>query len=529
MKFSNKIAKKVMVAGLLAIVLAVSGCTSKNDVAAESLDSKSQPAEEIKDEIKKPVLHLEGEDVGLPNPFKHSKRGPGIGRMQLLYDSLLEKDENGNIPWLAESWKTSEDGTIYTFSMQKSALWHDGTPLTANDVEFTLSYYKEHPPVDNGLLSNGEYIVTSTKVIDDYTIEVTTNHFDNTYLTKIGGVRILPKHIWENVSDPAEYTAEGATIGSGPYMLEAYDAAHGTYRYVAFEKYWGLTPAASAIEWIPVSESVLAFENNEIDLINATADVLPRYESDSTYTIKSAPSYHSYRLMMNMEAVASLQDKNLRKAIAYGINREELVDKIARGEATISSMGYVPTYSKWYNPNVEKYEYNESKALELLGGKNYSFKLLTDNTAQGTKTAELIKLSLEKVGINVTVESVEAKTRDNAVNTGEYELLLINSGGMGGDPDYLSAVYGKTAKTIIGYSNNEVYELIAKQSVEQSEDAREEMIFDLQEKIADDVPMIMLFGATDNFVYRSETYDGWMFRYDHSKCDHNKLSYLIRK
>lgn len=517
-----------MIAGLLSVVLVlgIAGCSQKT--ADVTIDSKEQKVENSTDAA--PItLHMAGEDTGLPNPFKHAPRGPGMSKMQLLYDTLLEKDENGDIPWLAKSWNVNDDGTVYTFQMQENALWHDGTPLTAEDVAFTLSYCKEHPPVSNDLLVGGEYIVTEAKALDTYTLEVTFNRFDHTYLTKIGGVRILPKHIWENVSDPAAYTGEDATIGSGPYKLDSYDAQQGAYRYVAFEQYWGLKPAASAIEWVPVSDSVLAFENKEIDLINAPADILSNYQNNTEYTVKTAHSYHSYRLMMNMEAVEELQDVNLRKALAYGINRQELVDKVARGAAMISSQGYVLSVSPWYNENVEKYDYNQDKARELLGGKTYSFSLLTDNSADGMKVAELIKLSLAEIGIEVTVKSVESKTRDNAVKTGEYELLIINSGGMGGDPDYLRTVYGEGAGTIKGWANPEIAALAKEQAAEQDTSSRKDIIFELQERIADEVPMIMLYGAMDNYVYRSETYNGWMFRYDHSKCDHNKLSYLIRE
>lgn len=516
----NKSKGKKIIAGvgLILLMLGIAGCSKQI----------SQPETE-KSETKDLVLHLAGGDNGLPNPFRHTPRGPGMAKMQLLYDSLLEKDENGIIPWLAKSWDINEDGTVYTFHLQENACWHDGEPLTAEDVAFTFTYEKEHPPVVNDLLVGEEYMVTQTNVIDDHTVEVTLNHFDNTFLEKIGSVRILPKHIWEQVSDPASYDGEDAVIGSGPYQLESYDAGQGAYRYTAFEDYWGLKSAAKAIEWIPVSDQVLAFENEEIDLINATADLLPKYQSDSNNTVKTSPSFHSYRLMMNMEAVPELQDRNLRKALAYGIDRQELVDKVARGSASISSMGYVPTYSKWYNKEIEQYDYNQDKARELLGGKTYQFVLLTDNSQSGIKAAELIKLSLEKIGVEVTVESVESKTRDNAIKTGEYELLLVNYGGLGGDPDYLRSYFGKDSGTIPGWSNDEIYALIEKQAVEPDEEKRKEIVDKLQGEIADEVPMIMLFGMKDNFVYRSNYYNGWMFRYDHSKCDHNKLSYLIRQ
>ncbi|WRS28672.1 ABC transporter substrate-binding protein [Oscillospiraceae bacterium MB08-C2-2] len=521
-----------LLAGLLYLVLTagLAGCGQEPAAPSSVPQAQSSASEAVATPEAEPVtLRLAGGDTGLPNPFKHAARGPGMSKMQILYDSLLEKDENGEIPWLAKSWEISSDGTVYTFHMQENAVWHDGKPLTAEDAVFTLAYYKDHPPVSNDLLVGSEYIVTDAKALDTYTLEVTFNRFDHTYLTKLGNMRIIPKHIWENVDDPIAYDGKDATIGSGPYKLDTYDAQQGAYRYVAFEQYWGLTPAAEAIEWVPASDSVLAFENGEIDLINAPADILPNYQNNPKYTVKTAHSFHSYRLMMNMESVEELRDVSLRQALVYGINRQELVDKAARGSAMISSQGYVLPVSGWYNQNTPKYDYNADTARALLDGKTYSFKLLTDNSADGMKVAELIKLSLADIGVKVTVESVESKTRDNAVNTGEYELLLINSGGMGGDPDYLRIVYGEGAKTIKGWSSPEIAALIKEQAAQQDEGKRKELIFEIQEKIAAEVPMILLHGAMDNFVFRPETYDGWMFRYDHSKCDHNKLSYLVRK
>jgi peptide/nickel transport system substrate-binding protein len=474
------------------------------------------------------TLRLAGGNIGTPNPFQHTTRGPGIFRTWLVYDALLEVDETGEIPWLAKDWDVSEDGTVYTFNLQENALWHDGEPLTAEDVAFTFTYYQEHLPVFHSLLANGEYIVAGTQVIDEHTVEVTLTHFDNTFLKSVGLARILPAHIWENVADPVAYAGEGLTVGSGPYMVDTYNVEQGAYRYVAFEDYWGLTPAVEAIEWVPVSDSVLAFENEEIDLLTASVDILPRYEDDSQYTVESVSSLHSYRLMMNMEAVSAFADVNVRKAIAYAINYQELVDTVARGGAIISSMGYVPMESAWYNPDTQQYDYNPEEAKALLDGQTYDFKLLTDNSPDSTKTAEMIKIYLEEVGINVQVESVERKTRDSAIRTGEYELLLNYIGGMGGDPDYLRNVYGAEAGTILGWSNERVFELLRAQAVEKDPEVRKAMIDEVQEIISDEVPMIMLHGNVMNYVYRQDKYDRWMCRYDHNMFNHNKLSYLIR-
>ena len=513
----------------VASLFLLSGCQTEAAAGGE-LTTEGTPNLEEKTNLETDLtLRLQGGDTGLPNPFRHLARGPGMSKMQLLYDSLLEKDEEGLIPWLASDWTTSDGGKVYTFKMQPNVKWHDGTPLTAEDAAFTFEYYKSHPPVLNDLMVDGVYFVTDAVALDAETLQVSVNQFDNTYLEKLGNVRILPKHIWSSIDDPAAYTGEDATIGSGPYKLDVYDAQQGAYRYLAFDDYWGLKPAASAIEWVPVSDRILAFENNEISLINASADLIESYKANAAYSVKSAYSNHSYRLMMNMETVPELQDVNLRRALAYGIDRQALVEKVARGAAIVSSMGYVPETSAWYNPAIEGYAYDPEKAKSLLDGRSYAFKLLTDNSAEGVKTAELIKLDLEAIGIDVTVESVESKTRDHAVSTGTYELLLINFGGMGGDPDYLRTIYGKGTETIKGWSDEKVSELAVSQAMEADADVRKEIIFELQERIADEVPMVILYGAVDNFVFKPTEYDGWMFRYDHSKCDHNKLSYLIRE
>lgn len=520
-----KIARSISLMFLI-LVLLVTGCSTK-EVNQETTEDMEEEAT---------ILRLAGSDTGLPNPFKHLTRGPGLSKMQILYDSLMEKDENGNIPWLAKSWEISGDGTMITFKLQDDILWHDLTPMTSEDIAFTFSYYKDHPPVYNDLLVDGDYIVESTNIIDEKTIEVKLNDYDNNYLSKIGFTRIIPKHIWENVDDPITYEGEGATVGSGPYMLETYDPAQGMYRYTAFENYWGLTPGAEAIEWIPVSDNILAFDNGEIDLTTVTADVVQRYEKNENFEVKEVYSYHSYRLMMNMEKIVDLKDKNVRKALAYAIDTDELIEKVARGAGLKSSMGYVPSISPWYNENIAQYDYNPAKAKDLLDGRTYSFKLLTGNAPEEIKIAELMKLTLADVGIDLQVESVESKTRDKAVRTGDYDLLLIYSGRMGGDPDYLRSIYAAQSTgtsmslaTIKGYSNEGIIELAGLQAIEKDENTRKNMIFEMQEIIADDVPMIMLFGKMDLYVYRPDQYDGWMGRYDHNKLDHNKLSYLIRE
>ena len=99
--------------------------------------SMNVAAEETSYEVE--TLKLEGgTDWGTPNPFLHQSRGPGQAKMKLVYGSLMEKDENGDIGWLAESW--SVDGNVFTFKLKEGLTFHDGEALTTEDVAFSLDY-----------------------------------------------------------------------------------------------------------------------------------------------------------------------------------------------------------------------------------------------------------------------------------------------------------------------------------------------------------------------------------------------------
>ncbi len=522
----GNIKKIFSISTFVLLVFVCMGC-STTAVSKDAVESKVEK-NEAKEEL---VIRLQGGDYGLPNPYKHYSRGPGTAKMNFIYDSLIEKDENGNIPWIAKSWEVSEDGLNYTFEIEDNITWHDGEKLTVEDIKFTFDYYRDHSPVSNALISSGEYMIKRTEVIGDNKVEIIVNQANADNITKIGCMRIIPKHIWEDVEDPTNFEGKGNVMGCGPYIMTEYNPEQGIYRFEAFKDYWGLKQRVDAIEFVPVSDSVLDFENEEIDLISASPDILSRYENDGAYKVEKKSPYHTYKLMMNMGKREELLDVNVRKAIAYAIDRQDLIDKVERGFAVMGSMGYVPKVHPFYNKDVEQYIYNTEKSKELLNGKKFSFKMLVGNNEKEVKLAELMKLSLAEVGIDIEIKSVDSKARDSAAKEYNYELLLMHHGGLGADPGYLKDIYGSNGKgssALPGYTNKEIEELAKQQQTELDEKKRKNMIFKLQELIADDVPLILLYSEDVHYVFRPEKYDGWMYRYDNFKTTHNKLSYLER-
>lgn len=496
------------------------------------------------------VIRLAGDDWGLPTPYAHYPRGPGGFKMALIFDSLLERDEHGLIPWLAEKYELSVDGLTYRFTLRSGVTWQDGTPLTSADVKFTFEYTLKHPMVWSYVTADD---LERIDVTGEREITFTAKKPIAPLLYNLGITRILPKHIWETVENPKEFTAPEALIGTGPYCLTDYSKEHGSYRLEANPQFWGPAPRVKVIEFVPVSEALLAFEQGEIAQTEIPPDVLPRFQKDDSCKIVQNPAFWGYRLLLNMQNNPVLQAKAVRQALHYAIDKQALVEKIARGAAVVGSPGILPRDHVWYNPQAAYQGVDLKKAEELLAsagfgtlnadrirqnerGETLSFTVLVGGGAE-VRIGEVLKEQLAKIGVQLTVQSVDTKTRDTMVRENQYQLALLGHGGWGGDPDYLRERFGDqpkgglspSASRLHGYRNETLLALLNEQYITVDPEKRKALIFKLQEMLADEVLEIPLYNTASYTAYRPQEYDGWMFMFDHHSLSHSKLSYLSRE
>ncbi|MDQ2085594.1 ABC transporter substrate-binding protein [Herbivorax sp. ANBcel31] len=502
---------KIFILSTVVLTLGLTGCSNSQNLRNDSIEKPT-------------VVNLEGGDWGYPTPFSHYSRGPGMYKMTLIFDSLLERGEEGYIPWLAKEWSVSKDGCRYTFVLRENIKWQDGKDMTADDVVFSYNYYKENPPVFNDLTVDGKTFIDSVKALDSRTVEFEVEKPMATLLGKIGGMRIIPEHIWESVEDPLNYNKPEAVTGTGPYLLTDYSREQGAYKFEAFEDFWGPVQKVDTLRFVPVSENVLAFDRDEIDITRITTDIISKYSDENKYTIIKNPAFWGYRLIFNMDKRPELLDVNVRKAFAHAIDKNELVEKVARGAAVSASPGYLPVDHIWYNDGVVDYKFDIEQAKNLINENNLSFSLLVGNSNQEVRIAELIKISLEKAGIDIKVRSVDSKSRDAAIKDGNYEIVLNGHGGWGNDADILRTVFA--SGEIRGYDNDKINELAKKQLYEMDIEKRKDIVYSFQEVIAEEIPILPLYNTTGYSVFRHSKYDGWKYMFNHHEVTHNKLSYL---
>jgi len=440
-------------------------------------------------------------DWGYPSPYTHYSRGPGYIRMNLIFETLVWKDDSDFVPALAKDWEYVEAENAYIFELRDDVKWHDGTDFTAEDVVFTFNYTNQHPYqwVDSSL-------VESAEAIDEHTVKLYLSQLYAPFLQNVAGTQpIIPKHIWQNVTEPENFTDAQAVIGTGPYTLADYSQEHGTYLYKAYSDYYLGRPAMDELKFVKISEAMIpsALEQGLVNAGDVPPEIISELE-EAGLTILTAPYAWNAKLMINHQK-EPLSSKQFRQALAYAINRTALVEITQMGHALAGSPGMIPPTSSWYNPNTPQYEYDPVRAKQLLEGLNYTLenayftkggeelKLELIAEADFKEVGQFVKGQLEALGIKIEFSTLEAKTVDARVEAWDFDLSIYGHGGLY-EPSVLHTVIVEEGFNSARYHSNETLnQLLEAQLSEMDAEERKELVWQIQEIYAEDLPALTLY------------------------------------
>lgn len=444
-----------------------------------------------------------------------------------IFDSLISFDVETGEPrgQLAKNWTNSADGLQYDFEIRTDAKFHDGKPLTIEDVKFSYDVIKD-PKTNAAHLQNYFKNFERAEIISPTKIRF---HLSQVYfrnLIMLGLVEIFPKHIYGK-GDFNLNPANRAPIGSGPYKFSKWESG----RLIELERhtdYWGNNDPFwkdrynfnRLIYKIIAEDSVanLALKKGDIDAMDPTPEqyfkelVGPEIEKNFYKLSYTTEDGNGFRYLGWNLSKPLFQSKNLRQALAMALPRESLSKTLFEGQAKLAA-GPFPMGSPKTDPTVKPFAYDLTKALELLeadgwkdsdgdglldkGGKKLSFELLfVSQAADVERIAVTFQESLKRLGIDLKLKTLEWTVFLKNVQERKFDSIMMAWGSsLDSDPYQVwhSSQIAGGGSNYVGFKNARVDELLEKARTTLDREKRNEMYREFSRIVADEAPYLFIF------------------------------------
>lgn len=454
-----------------------------------------------------------------------------------VYETLVDYDENFNyVPALATEFEVSPDGMIYTFKLSGKARWHDGQPLTSEDVKFTIEMIKEF---ELGTFAAYVDAIAKVETPDPQTVIVTMSEPLATQLSNFRSLYIVPKHIWSQFKSSEEILEfpNQPIIGSGPFQFVEYNQDQ-YVRLAANTEYWKGRPYVDQfiIRWYQNGEAaVQALKAGEVDAIeDVPGNLLPTLQQDPNISTLTAKSFWFHEVIINSlkgsKGNPLLLDPAIRQAMAHATDKEFIVKTVMQGQGVPGLAVISPANTEWFNSEIKNYEFDLDKARQILeaagyidrdgdgvreskDGQKLEFRFNVVNEAQSFRAGQLLSEWWKQVGIIANPEATEdlsslvyADDDEDGVVDHNFDLLIWS---WSGEPDPDFNLWTMTTGQIgewqdAGYSNPEYDELYEAQRREMDPAKRRQMVWRMQELLMRDIPYIVLWSPIRVQAYRSD-------------------------
>lgn len=431
----------------------------------------------------------------------------------LIFSSLVELDAQ-RIPRgdLAEKWETP-DPVTYIFHLRSGVKFHDGRQLTSADVKYTFDSI-----LDRSITSPKRGSLALIQSIDAPDASTVIFHLKEPYagfLWEIArpAIGIVPAGSGVDFS--------GRLTGTGPFRFVSAEQDDNVI-LDSNRDYFGGAPQISRVQFRVVPEAIVrALElrkgSADVEVNSLTADMIPVLRQQPTLDVTDNPGTNYQYLAFNLEN-ATLAKREVRQALAYATNRDEIIKYLYRGQARPAD-GPLPNSSWGYDPDIRKYEYNPQQAEQLLdaagfprqpamGGMRIKLSLKTTTEESSRLLATVLQEQWRKVGIDLDVRPLEFATLFSDMARGSFEIFTLRWIGANNDPDtFFEYVFDSRKIPPSGanrghYRNPEVDALLDRARVESDREKRRELFSKVQKIIAEDLPYVSLWFMDNVSVHR---------------------------
>ncbi|MFR9775727.1 ABC transporter substrate-binding protein [Micromonospora sp. MS34] len=420
--------------------------------------------------------------------------------LENVYDTLVEPDANLKmVPSLATGWTTSDDQLTWTFTLRDGVKFSDGTPLDAEDVVYSF----------NRIITqklNTAYKFATVKSVtakDPTTVVITLNAPTPNLLANLGGFKGVAIVDKANVESGEVKTKP---VGSGPFKVGSYTSGD-SIKLVRNDTYWGTKPKLDGVTYTFVKDPTVALQNLQSGQVQWTDNLppqqVPSLKDSGELTVKSAPSSDYWYLALN-QARKPYRDVNVRRAIAFALDREAITKAAKFGLATVNQTA-IPKNSAYYY-DYAPYTHDPAKAKQLLaqaGVNGLTMDLMVTSEYPETVTAaQVIAAQLKDVGITVKIRTLDFAQWLDEQGKGNFDSFML--GWLGNiDPDEFYYAQHHTGGTFNfhKYSNPAVDKLLDQARTETDQAARKQEYDQAAKQIVDDASYI--------YLYNPDVVQGW--------------------
>ena len=465
-----------------------------------------------------------------------------------IIDSLATRniDTNEWQPAIATAWESDPNGNYFDFTLREGIKWHDGKPLTAEDVKFSFDAII-HPENKYKTAHMKPYYenIGSVDILAPNKIRFNVKQIYFKNFEQCAGLPVLPKHLYENPNEETEKTLNKTLVGTGPYILKDFDRGK-KIELVKNKEWWGNSIPEykgmynfEVLRMKAVKEDTLTLtmlEKGELDFIGMSAETFiqkatgPKWGNDA-FKVKyqnDAPNGYGF-IGLNLENPV-FKNRDVRLALYHLLNRELMIEKFRYGMD-------LPATGPWYqqsiyaDKSVNPVEFNPNKALELLradGWKDSDGDRILDKVIDGKKVKlsftilepskdfekylTIFKEDAKKAGVEIKIKVIEWNTFIKLLNERKFEAVRLgwSAGSIDIDPKQIwhSSSIDGGGSNFIGYNNPEVDKGIDLARMTADTQKRIEILKKVYRQISDDVPYLFFFNSKFGFYGHTKKVKG---------------------
>lgn len=440
----------------------------------------------------------------------------------LVFSGLTRLNRRGEVvPDIARGWEVTPDGLTYTFHLRSNAYWHDGAPVTADDVVFTIKLLQD--PDFPGPPELGASLWRRVKVrkVDKYTVRFTLPEPYAPFLsyTTVG---LLPAHLLAGTqaAELPDIEFNRNPVGNGLFQVEEVEFEEGVIASMVlkqFSRYYRGRAYLDRVQirFYPSHQATLeAYKAGTVEGISkVTKEGLSQAPSLPELNLYSAQLAEYSLVFLNLDRsdLPFFQEREVRQALLYAIDRRAIIDNALMGQALVADTPVIP--GTWaYNEDVSIYRHDPERARELLDeagwaeptgssdprfkdGRGLAFTLLTPNVPELVDVANALAEQWSAVGVEATVETVPPSGVHTALGNRNFEAALVRVP-LPGDPDpypFWHETQVDSGQNYAGFVHRRISEVTEQARVTTNRNRRKELYYEFQELFAEEVPALLLY------------------------------------